>query len=266
MEKNSNRHVFILCPPFCGSTILWRMLSTSGSVSHLPREGQFIPQAKPLMRGDDTWNPDKDIPWQQVREIYEQHWDQSKPYLLEKSPPNIITKRALEIEQHFSPAHFILLVRNPYAHCEGLMRRRGFTAKKSAEFTIECLAYQRENQKKLKNLTSINYEELVKSPLSVSEKIQQDLPLFTDIKHDASFKVHSIHGLVKRKIVDLNQEKINNLSNTSLREINSVLENEKELMEYWGYSYHHPSMRHLFAHIQTRTRLVLKKINKGFRH
>ena len=52
--------------------------------------------------------------------------------LLEKSPPNII--RTADIVNHFDPVKFVIMVRNPYAHAEGLMRRNNWTATRAARW------------------------------------------------------------------------------------------------------------------------------------
>ena len=113
-------HLFILCPPYCGSTLLWKLMSTSDNVSALPEEGQFLPEVEGIMR-DKPWQRDHAMPWEQIRAVWETYWDIEKPLLVEKSPPNII--RAKAIAEHFDPARFVIMARNPYAHVEGLMRR-----------------------------------------------------------------------------------------------------------------------------------------------
>ena len=135
-------YLFVLCPPYSGSTVLWKLLSTSPKVSALPREGQFLNTVKNIMR-KNPWNPQRTFPWNVIKSKWEEVWDCSKPILLEKSPPNII--RAFEIEKVFSPAYFIAMIRNPYAFCEGFSRRNSTSMEDAAKFWVKCAEYQIKN-------------------------------------------------------------------------------------------------------------------------
>ena len=55
-------YVFVLCPPYCGSTVLWKLIATSDRVSALPDEGQFLPEVKDTMR-DGEWDASRHMPW-----------------------------------------------------------------------------------------------------------------------------------------------------------------------------------------------------------
>lgn len=232
-------YVFILSPPYCGSTLLSRLLSTSEAISCLPREGQFIDGASNIMR-QRAWNTDNLMPWHIIKPIWHQYWDDNKPYLLEKSPPNIV--RASAIEQQFSPSKFILLVRNPYAHVEGLMRRRqGWDEDKATEFSIFCLKQQMNNQKKLKHTFSITYEKLCQNPDKVSAQMIDFLPKLDGIDISQEFNVHSIDGQRTQQIKDYNAKKIRRLSTKSVQRINSNLEKYPDIMKFWGYDYYEPS-------------------------
>ena len=111
-------YLFILCPPYSGSTVLWKLVSTSEAVSSLPTEGQFIPEVKAILRAT-PWRVPLQLPWKDIKAVWDRYWDPSKPLLVEKSPPHLM--RTHDIVEHFNPVHFLIMVRNPYAHCEGLM-------------------------------------------------------------------------------------------------------------------------------------------------
>jgi hypothetical protein len=81
-----NSYLFILSPPYCGSTVLWRLLGTSPHVSSFPVEGQYIDSVESILRRD-PWNVQVEIPWDAVKSKWEIEWDLGKPILLEKSPP-----------------------------------------------------------------------------------------------------------------------------------------------------------------------------------
>lgn len=257
-----NSYLFILCPPFSGSTVLWNLVSTSNTISVLPSEGQFLPEVEKVMR-QKPWDPDVKLPWNMIKEVWDSYWDQDRPLLVEKSPPNLL--RTDEIVKYFHPINFLLMVRNPYAHCEGLIRRK-WKAKEAAKFTVRCLRLQAENVDKLENVLSFTYEEFVENPKSLSRRIQSFIPEIGEIKYDESFNVHSIEGLIQRRIVNLNEKKINNLSINDLKQINIVLKANADIMEYWGYQYQEPSLNHAFAFLITRSGLLASAAySKGIR-
>ena len=125
-------YLFVLCPPYSGSTLLWKLLSTSEHVSSLPAEGQSLTELKALMR-DKPWDAAQELPWPEIKAVWESYWDMGKAILLEKSPPNLI--RTDDILAHFHPVKFIIMVRNPYAHSEGLIRRNGWGVRRAANFS-----------------------------------------------------------------------------------------------------------------------------------
>ena len=60
-------YLFILSLPYCGSTILWRLIGTSPHASLLPKEGQMLAEVSHVMRSD-PWNPACTLPWEEIRE------------------------------------------------------------------------------------------------------------------------------------------------------------------------------------------------------
>jgi len=207
-------------------------MSSSAAVSSLPGEGQFLPEVTKFMR-QDPWNPDVVLPWPEIKEVWDGYWDQSRPLLVEKSPPNLL--RADEIVRHFHPAHFLIMVRNPYAHCEGLIRRNRWSPDEAAEFSMRCMRQQSKNSADLPHTLCFTYEDLVGNPRKISEKIQLFLPQTGALEYTGKFSVHSVDGVVEREIVDLNAKKISNLSANDILAINEVLEKNLDIMAYWGY-------------------------------
>ncbi|MDY6781435.1 MAG: sulfotransferase [Cyanobacteriota bacterium] len=249
-------YVFILCPPYSGSTLLWKLVSTSDAVSSLPKEGQFLPEVRKVMRRD-PWNSNEQFPWETIKEVWNKYWDPSKPLLLEKSPPNIIRTR--EIIEHFSPIYFLLMVRNPYAHCESLMRRNKVNAEEAAEFTLRCMRQQAENVANLDVSLAFTYEALVQNPKLIAEKIQSFIPQIGELQYDKKFETRAIDGIQSRKIVDFNQKKIDNLSLSDLDKINRALGENKDIMEYWGYEFYTPPPQHGLIFIKTRSQVWFSK-------
>ena len=237
-----NSYIFIFSPPYCGSTLLQKMLSTSSAVSSLPKEGQFIEEVKDIFR-KDPWNQNIDIPWKDVKRCWHQYWDSGKIYLLEKSPPHII--RVNEIVDFFSPLKGIILVRNPYAHVEGLMRRNSkLDSIKATKFVISCLQMQKENIELINENIVIKYEEICTDALVIEKRIIDFLPNIGCLNIDREFNLHSIDGQCIRKIENLNYKKIRRLSSRDIYQISNTLEKHRNIMEFWGYEFYEPSKIH----------------------
>jgi len=230
----ANEYLFVLCPPFSGSTVLWKLLGTSPAVSSHLVEGQVVDGVKEIMR-DDPWNPDKLMPWAEIKAKWERAWDMSKPILLEKSPPNIV--RAFEIEKHFAPAHFIAMVRNPYALCEGLQRRREMEAETAARRWVFHATHQMQNVTKLKRIIHFTYEELSDTPALIKKKILAFMPQLQNLDLTQSFEVHSVQGVGARPLHNFNHEKIARLSAADIRRINAVLKAHEHLVKFFGYQF-----------------------------
>lgn len=262
-----NSYIFILCPPYSGSTILWKLVATSKTVSSLPSEGQFLPEVKDIMR-KAPWDSSVKLPWEQIKAVWDSYWDYDKAFLLEKSPPNII--HIDEIIRYFKPVYFISMIRNPYAHCESLIRRNKWSAEKAADFSVFCMRQQAENKEKLKSSLFFTYEELIANPAEISQKIQAYIPEIGELEYNKNFAVHSLDGNVERGIIDLNKKKINNLSKYALEKINKILHENQDIMQYWHYEYYKPSFYHDIIFIKTRMTLlinkVFSKINKFFKN
>tara|TARA_R110002072_G_scaffold100555_5_gene221565 strand:- start:26427 stop:27143 length:717 start_codon:yes stop_codon:yes gene_type:complete len=225
-------YLFVLCPPYSGSTLLWKLLSTSANVSALPMEGQFLPELKEVMR-DKPWRGDHTLPWGDIKRVWESYWDKSKPVLLEKSPPNLIRTR--EIRANFQPVRFIVMVRNPYAQAEGLMRRNNWTASRAANFSMMCLRTQLENASTLDDSLVMTYESLVQDPVKACAQMAGFIEELSDVDPSASFEVHSIDGTRHRPITDLNSKKIAALSADDMATINTVFQQHRETIAAWGY-------------------------------
>lgn len=240
--KVSNKFLFILSPPYCGSTLLNQIISTSHQVSvNNPfgvREGQQLYSVKDMMFNHDRrWDPDFDFDWEYIKGEWLKHWDQTKPILLEKSPPNII--RAESIKAHFDPAYFIIFFRNPYAHCESLMRRQRKLPDNAAKFAIRYLKHQKRNIEQLDNSLKISYEQLTGKPEETIKEIEAFLPELNDLDVDQKFSAHNYQGKAL-EVSNLNTAKIAKLSKEAIQEINEIFKPEQELIAYFGYSIMEP--------------------------
>ena len=235
-KNNEYQFLFILSPPYAGSTMLNQLISYSDNVScnnNLgTREGQLLPGVKNFMFQKDRWNENVQYPWEEVRKTWLRYWDYSKPVFLDKSIPNIM--RVDEIEKVFSPIKYMCMVRNPYAQVEGLMRRNKQDAKSAAEFAIKCLYYQSKNRKR-ENILFFTYEQLCDNRQEVSRKMIEFIPELADLDMNIDLTSHNFKKKGKMKIANLNDEKIAKISETDFEIINSIFEKEKDLLKEFGY-------------------------------
>ena len=231
------KYLFILCPPYSGSTLLWKLIGTSENVSFLPNEGQFLPELRAIMR-KTPWEPTV-LPWDLIKETWHKYWDTEKEYLVEKSPSHLI--RVPDIMEHFQPVYFLVMVRNPYAHCEGMMRHHAWDAKTAADFVAMTLKQQTMNAKALKNAFCLTYESLVSQPALTCQNITSFFDGLGPLDYKSKFSIHSIDGTVERSITNLNPKKIIKLSPKDLRVINEVFQNLQEEMSFWQYKFVKPT-------------------------
>ena len=239
-KKTDSKYLFILSPPFCGSTLLSQIISLSKSVSTNnttgTREGQRLPKVYELLYKSNSelkWDPEYKPDWQKVKNEWNKYWDITKPVLLEKSPPTI--SRAYQLEEYFSPSYYIIFYRNPYAHSESLIRNNDFSSLEAAEKVITFLKFQKKNIEDLSNSIQISYEELTENTSETIEKIKEFLPQLSDITIEG--RTFSAHNYLKKnmKITNLNNLKISKLGEEKVEELNMVFTKHAELLSFFGY-------------------------------
>lgn len=235
-KKTDNHFLFILAPPFSGSTLLNELLSTSSRVSTNnalgTREGQQLPGVRKLLwESKNKYDPEAQYDWLFIRRQWLKYWDVTKPVLLEKSPPNIV--RATELTHHFVPASFIIMVRDPYAVCESMIRR-GQNATEAAAFAVRCLRFQKQNIEKLQNFLFFSYEELTDAPEKVREKLIAFMPALQDLDINRIFKAHNFKN-APMPIGNMNNEKVAKLDKMQVEELNRVLRQNEDIFSYFNY-------------------------------
>lgn len=237
LNRKENKFLFILSPPFCGSTLLNHIISSSSNVSSNnifhSREGQQLPKVREIMfLNKQRWKPETEFEWPFIKNEWLKYWDITKPILLEKSPCSIV--RANVIEKEFQPAYFVAIYRNPYAHCEGLMRRNNWGPTNAAKFAMKCMRFQQKNINQLNNVISFSYEEMSEHPDQVVEKLKQHLPELSDIQLSLNYPTQNVRN-ENIGVTNLNKEKINNITEAQLDKINIVFKRNIGLLEFFGY-------------------------------
>lgn len=254
--NDKKAYLFILCPPASGSTLLHKILQTSPYTSAFHGEGQAL--AKEILFTKDRWNPKKAIPWDIVKEIWLKKWDLNKPILLEKSPPHLI--RAHQLEGCFPQSYFVIMLRNPYAFCEGVKRRWGktFTYRNIAKFWIICAWYQIANIKTLKHNIWFTYEDLTSNPDRVCKQLIDFMPQFGALNPEKKFDVFE----KSMSIDNLNQQQISYLSHEDIFEINVVLKRYPDFLAFFNYHYINAFEEKIKFKIAKRIFTGIKSLNR----
>lgn len=233
---NNHKYLFILSPPYSGSTLLTQVLSTSKNVScnnHIATmEGQLLPGVRDFMYKKNRWNKNINYDWKKIKSIWMKYWDLSKPILMDKTTTNIM--RVDEIKKSFKDIYLVLLVRNPYAVVEGIIRRNNKSVEFAANFVLKTLKYQKENFEKNKNCILITYSEVCDKQSMVKKKIKSLLPEIGELNFNKHFKAHNFKKKSLR-ITNLNDEKIKKIKASDLILINSFFIKEKELLDFFNF-------------------------------
>jgi hypothetical protein len=275
------KYVFILSPPYSGSTVLWQLLQTSPHVSALPTEGQYVEAVKHLMITQER-NPDH-LPWTTIKDEWSKLWNFEKPLLLEKSTRNL--PHAKDIEQVFSPCWFIAMMRDPYALCEGLARRRNRrnrllrslngTPATTSDMRVQAMriaaglwqqyaTQQIQNVQGLERVISLTYEELTENTPNAVAKIIAFLPELGHLNVAEKFRVHSVTGTDRRSLRNMNRTKWQCLRRQDIEAINSVLVTRRHCLDFFGYRMKQPDhFQDLRSAAMRSMSLILKVKNEG---
>lgn len=236
-------HLFLLVPNNSGSSILHELIATSKSVAVLPTEGQFhhnfvgpdpiqLDVKHIFTEKESVFKNKKNYEWSVIKNSWATSWkknNQEAKVFLQKSPPDIVrSDMLLEI---FSDARFIMMIRNPYAMVEGILRGNpNANIKQAARHAIRCLEVQLENSEKYLNDLVLRYEDLTGDVEKTAKEIMDYLSI-NDIDYDRLFQVKGYFS----KIKNMNEDQIKKLTDQQLLEINEIFEPKKNVLTDCGY-------------------------------
>lgn len=228
-------HLFLLCPPLSGSTVLQRLLETSPALTSFPVEGQWLPGAREQIGGRERWDPDLDVDWRRIRDAFLAHWSPRKKVRFEKSPPHLVRARGLE--RTFPDSRFLVAIREPHAQIEGLLRRGWIASpEEAAAFWIRCAEHQLRNVSELGRVLRLRYEDLGAGPDEVVARILAFVPELRSLDPRARFRAHNVTGRSLVGLHDLNARKIAALEPATVARIDAVLGKRTDLLEAFGYA------------------------------
>ena len=191
-------YLFILSPPFQGSTIIYRILSSSPNISTLINNKNWAGEGQWLLESNgyknyiyNRWNEEFKINLDKIKKCYDKFWDYNKLILCDKSPSFLI--RANEIEKYFSKfgkVYFIISMRNPYS-CD--FEKHSMSTKN----WIKYAQYQKKNIETLQNKLYIPYEEFILNKKNTRNKILNFIPQLKELNMDI-FNVKGLHHTLQR--------------------------------------------------------------------
>lgn len=245
-ENNQPRFLFILTPPYSGSTALAELLNSSHRTMFLQdrAEGQWL---VPGMCEDDRWDPEKKIDWNSVEATWLSKFQEIQglvknvDIVIEKSPPNML--RIKQLTSIFPNHSLLAFNRNPYANCASIMYRNYEPNNKSpderhqilqllARSWIERSTLIRRLVLEL-NITMFTYEEFCSDISGCIKKIDLPSDAIDSINIEAIVKVKD-YG--PQQIISQNERQVANLTMPEIALLTDILANEPDLLSFFGYN------------------------------
>ncbi len=232
---NPEKWVFIVGCYGSGTTLLNKMLATHPMVGSLPMEGQFLTDQLPMPRSyglarlwalrPEFFYLDEHSPGSRQALKIKRQWgtrfnDPTRPILIEKSVPNMARIRWLE--KNFAPAHFIAIIRSPYAVAESIRRKKSNALEDCARQWLKSNQIMLRDLDLVKSKHIIQYEQLTENPNKTWQEILDFIGI-EDQRGDISELKWQIHGNDSR-ITNMNARYLDSLSDQDLTIIEGLTE------------------------------------------
>jgi hypothetical protein len=251
------RHLFLLAPNNSGSTFLAAALADCARAWSLPREGQHVAGFHgPSSRGTGTrllWAADpasvaifRDAAaydWDRTRRAWEFHAraaQENADTLVVASPPFLLI--ADQLATAFPDAAFLVLVRNPYAVAEGIIRRGAEAgpvaagdslATTAARHIVAALAAQEANRAALgPRAACFGYEEMCAAPAEVAARIAALVPALADL--DLA-RARPVKGRYYEPLRNMNAGQIARLTSGQIADLDAVFAAHRPLLARFGH-------------------------------
>jgi len=256
-EGAIRRHLFLLAPNNSGSTFLAAALGQCAGAWSLPREGQHVTGFHgPSSRGTGTrllwaatpaaiatFRDPAAYDWDRTRRAWHFHArarHADAETLVVAAPPFLLI--ADRLAAAFPNAAFLIMVRNPYAVAEGIIRRGAEAgpvapgdslATTAARHIAAAFAAQAANRTALGDRATVfTYEEMCRTPAAVATRIAGLVPAFADLELDRSLPVK---GRYHEPLRDMNADQIARLTPAQLADLNRVFDDHRSLLGGFGY-------------------------------
>jgi len=254
LEPENVRHLFLLAPNNSGSTYIQECFKNCYDVSVLNDEGQWTPSFQgitPSMAGVPfIWTKKSrafsNITYQEMglnASLWEEAWSNNNPdakWRFQKTPVDILRPGILL--DTFVNLSFLIMVRNPYAMAESILRANPMASIEDiGNHVLDCLTIQRNNNYLTGNNFTFTYEDMCDRPEWVEAQIAEkygiaDFKLTLENSNanmsDKGARNIEVYGPA---LVNANKKQIGNLKKYHIEALNSIFIEGKETLEYWGY-------------------------------
>ncbi len=245
-DKNREPHfLFIVTPPYSGSTCLSRLINTSPKTTLLHPSGE-AQRLIPSLCGRGRWKAGMQVDYESLKAVWLNTYHNLEKLVggievaIEKSPPNMM--RMEKICAQFSNYSLLANNRDPYASCASRLYRDHLASEMSAEQRLEQLEQIAkawlERSRKIRELTTrldaplLTYEQFCAHPRALAGKLQLHQDVVSTIQFDASVKVKDYPP---QQIANQNSRQISQLSNNEIDAITRQLDTDKDLLEFYDY-------------------------------
>lgn len=248
-------HLFVAPQNNSGSTFLTACLHRCRRVIALPCEGQHVPGFRgpvPGAFGDAlVWGAagcrtaallatESLYDWPVTRRAWlavARPASAAADLLVEKSPPNIA--RLDQLDRHVPGSRFLLLVRDPFAVAESVIRGRPDVpgiARRAGEHVVTTLGLQRANAERYVaagRAVLVRYEDLCDDPTGTEARIRALVPELDDL---CVRRRLAVKGRYDRFLANLNAEHHARLGPRELDVLQAVFSSHAGLLGSFGYS------------------------------
>jgi hypothetical protein len=240
--------LFIITPPYSGSTALAKILNTGSGTMLLHRRGEGQWLVPGLCEGD-RWSESKYVDYESVRAVWLARFQQRRQarqqlqVVIEKSPPNIVRIRPLVAQ--FRSFSLLANNRNPFANCASRLFRDRRCAGLSRDERLASLTPLVNSWLEVSRLMRelivemdiplVTYEAFCSEPGILIDKLQLPASVTRDIDFGARIKVKDY---APATIVDKNPEQVNRLTPDEAEHIARELRRNAGdgLLAFFGYS------------------------------
>lgn len=231
-KPGNNKYLFILCPPFSGSTILYKIINTHPTVSTfignpeaVEGQGQGFLINNVVDYEDNRHNSEYELPVEEMKQLFDKHWNHEKPILCDRSPPFVHFANQIEdYFEQFGEVYFLCMIRNPYA-------TRWIEDSSWVRFARE----QKHNIETLKNVCWFTYEDLVTNQDLVIDKLNNFLPEFSQGSFDFNAKHIENFNVNDKRCKPISDDFLHRVEDKE--EKNELLRYNQHLLDFFGYKY-----------------------------
>jgi hypothetical protein len=238
--------LFIITPPYSGSTALTEVINTSHRTMLLEKrgEGQWL---IPGLCEPDRWQATKQVNYESVRSVWLHQFQyvhslvRTVDVVIEKSPPNMM--RIEKLAPLFQKYSLIANNRDPYANCASILYRSRNVETLSSEERADALRLLANKwlvrSRRLLDLVQrcdiplLTYETFCDSPSSALRRLRLPDGLAETINTNA---VLTIKDYKPQQLSNQNLRQISQLTGDDIEAISRIIRKDEELLEFFGYN------------------------------